>query len=280
MLIVTDSVMNKAILFKALQRKNRYRNPDHTLELVESSRFSKSELDAASQYIEKLQATGTRYTYPGDENYPMSFYRMIEPPLFFEYVGHPCWNRTDLISVVGSRDCHALTTQWINTQLIPFLKIEEIGLVSGGAIGVDLKSHVAALRSGRPTIVVLPCGLNEIYPKDVQYLVAEIVNGGGAVVSEFEQQQKIHKSFFYFRNRLIAAFGRVCLVVQAGIKSGTMLTVHHALQNGRPVVAVPAHPGLTEFQGNIKLINDGAASITDSVSLYDFWRSELGSGSR
>jgi DNA processing protein len=270
--------MNKAILFKALQRKNKYRNPEHILELTESSLFSKYEWDAAAMYIEKLQAAGVRYTYPGDENYPLSFYKMIEPPLFFEYIGHPCWNRMDLIAVVGSRDCHELTTQWINTQLIPFLKIEEIGLVSGGALGVDLKSHVAALRSGRPTIVVLPCGLREIYPKDVQYLVAEIINAGGAVISEFEQQQKIHKSFFYFRNRLIAALGRVCLVVQAGIKSGTMLTVHHALQNGRPVVVIPAHPGLIEFKGNIKLINEGAVSITDSVSLYDFWRGESWSG--
>ena len=270
--------MNKAILFKALQRRNKYRNPDHTLELTESSVFSKSEIQAASQYIDKLNAAGVHYTYPGDENYPMSFYKMIEPPLFLEYMGHACWSRMDLIAVVGSRDCHDLTTQWINTQLIPFLKLEEIGLVSGGAVGVDLKSHVAALRSGRPTIVVLPCGLSQIYPKDVQYLVAEIINAGGAVISEFEQQQKIHKSFFYFRNRLIASLGRICLVVQAGIKSGTMLTVHHALQNGRPVVAIPAHPGLNEFKGNVKLINDGAVSITDCVSLYDFWRGESWSG--
>lgn len=272
--------MNKAILFKALQRRNKYRNPDHRLEITDSTLFSKAELLAATHYVDKLKANGIRYTYPGDENYPMSFYKMIEPPLFFEFIGHPCWKKVDLIAVVGSRDCHDLTSQWINTQLIPFLKLDEIGLVSGGAIGVDLKAHVAALRSGRPTIVVLPCGLNEIYPKDVQYLVAEIVNAGGAVISEFEQHQKIHKSFFYFRNRLIASLGRVCLVVQAGIKSGTMLTVHHALQNGRQVITIPAHPGLIEFKGNIKLINDGAISITDCVSLYDFWRGESWSGYR
>ena len=270
--------MNKAILFKALQRRNRYRNPDHRLELTESNIFSKSELLEAALYIEKLQASGIKYSYPGDENYPVAFYKMIEPPLFFEFIGQPCWKQFDLISVVGSRDCHDLTTQWINTQLIPFLKLDEIGLVSGGAIGVDLKSHVAALRSGRPTIVVLPSGLSEIYPKDIGYLVAEIINSGGAIISEFEQHQKIHKSFFYFRNRLIASLGRICLVVQAGIKSGTMLTVHHALQNGRPVVTIPAHPGLNEFTGNIKLINEGATSVTDCVSLHDFWKGESWSG--
>ncbi len=266
--------MNKAILFKALQRSHKYRNPDPIFEMTDSTVFTKIELQSATEYIEKLQSLGVRYTYPGDENYPLSFYKMIEPPLFLEYIGHPCWNRMNSMAVVGSRDCHDLTVQWINTQLIPFLKIEEIALVSGGAIGVDLKCHVAALRSGRPTVVVLPCGLGQIYPKDVQYLVAEIINGGGAVVSEFEQQQKIHKSFFYFRNRLIATLGRVCFVMQAGVKSGTMLTVHHALQNGRPVAVIPAHPGLSEFAGNVKLINEGAFSITDSVSLYDFWKAE------
>jgi DNA processing protein len=278
MLIVQDLPMNKAIQFKALQKRNKYRNPENILEITESTVFSKAELLLAVQYIDQLKTKGIRYTYPGDENYPMLFYTMIEPPLFFEFIGHTCWKQMDFLAVVGSRDCHSLTTDWINSQLIPFLKLDEIGLVSGGAVGVDLKSHVAALRSKRPTIVILPCGLAEIYPKDIQYLVAEIVNAGGAVISEFDYNQKIHKSFFFFRNRLIASLGRICLVLQASLKSGTMLTVHHALQNGRPVITIPSHPGLNEFKGNIKLINEGATSVTDCLSLYDFWKGESWSG--
>lgn len=270
--------MNKAVLFKALQRKNKYRNPEHILELADLGQMSTPDIEAAAEYIKKLESSGTRYTYPGDESYPAAFYKMIEPPLFLEYQGRPCWNHVDMISVVGSRDCHELTSQWINHQLLPFLRMENIGLVSGGALGVDLKSHVAALRAQRPTVVVLPCGLAEIYPQETRYLLSDIIQGGGAVLSEFEQHQKIHRSFFYFRNRLIAALGRVCLVLQAGVKSGTMLTVHHALQNGRPVITVPSHPLLSDFKGNMKLINEGAVPITDCTSLYDFWRAESWSG--
>jgi DNA processing protein len=267
--------MNNAILYKALQTRNKYRNPDFTLNLGVRGQFDPDELSKAADYLTAIELKGIKYTYPGHQDYPFAFYKMIEPPLFLEYLGDACWNKMDFISVVGSRDCHGLTADWISTQLVHFLKLDtSIGLVSGGAQGVDLRSHAAALRSGRPTIAVLPCGLSEIYPKDLKYLVTEILNGGGAILSEFSCHQKIHKSFFYFRNRLIASLGKVCLVAQAGIKSGTMLTVHHALQNGRPVITIPAHPGLTDFSGNIKLINDGAFAVTDCLSLYDFWKAE------
>lgn len=270
--------MNKAILFKALQRRNKYRNPDHILDLVTAECFSDLEIQNASQYIEDIKACGIKHTYPGAPDYPDAFYKMVEPPLFLEYIGHPAWQTHKLISVVGSRDCHDLTADWLNTQLLHFLKIETVGLVSGGARGVDMKSHLVSLRAQKPTIAFLPCGLSQIYPHEFKHLVAEIVKNGGAVVSEFEMNQKIHKSFFYFRNRLIAAMGKVCLVAQAGLKSGTMLTVHHALQNGRPVMTIPSHPRLKEFAGNLKLINEGAAPITDSVSLYEFWKAESWSG--
>lgn len=271
--------MNKAILFKALQTRYKYRNPNYILNMPDSTVFSEKEISDAVNYLQRLERVGIRYTYPGEDNYPTAFYKMIEPPLFLEYMGSPCWKAMDFISVVGSRDCHDLTSHWLNTHLVHFLKLDYLGLVSGGAKGVDMKSHMACLRAGRPTVVVLPCGLNEMYPKEIKYIVTEILNSGGAIISEFEMDQKIHKSFFYFRNRLISAMGRMCLVAQAGIKSGTMLTVHHALQNGRPVAAIPSHPGLNEFAGNVKLINEGAFPITDCLSLYDFWRAEAWSGS-
>lgn len=270
--------MDKAILFKALQRKNKYRNTDNVFEIESPTIFTDTDLRQAENYLQKLKSTGIKYTFPGDVSYPLAFYKMTEPPLFLEYLGHPSWQSVDLISVVGSRECHDLTSQWLNTHLLHFLKIENVGLVSGGARGVDIKSHMASLRAGRATVAFLPCGLQQIYPVEFKYLVTEIITGGGAVVSEFESSQKIHKSFFYFRNRLIASMGKICLVAQAGLKSGTMLTVHHALQNGRPVATIPAHPLLSEFTGNLKLMSEGATPITDSLTLYDFWKAESWSG--
>lgn len=270
--------MNKAVLFKALQRRNRYRNPENILDLTKESFFSRDELYQSEKYLSHLVNQGIKYTYPGDEFYPDLFYKMIEPPLFLEFKGRPVWKNTKMLSVVGSRNCHDLTTQWLNTQLLRFLKIEDICLVSGGARGVDLKSHLVSLRAEKPTVAVLPCGLSEVYPFEFKSIVDDVIAGGGAVMSEFEMYQKIHKSFFYFRNRLIASLGKVCLVAQAGLKSGTLLTVHHALQNGRPVITIPSHPSLSEFAGNIKLINDGAVGVTDCVSLYDFWKAESWSG--
>lgn len=270
--------METAILFKALQRKNKYRNSESLMVAPAVTAFSAVELRQAESYLSHLKKQGIQYTYPGDINYPQAFYKMIEPPLFIEFMGAPVWNTNHFMAVVGSRDCHDLTARWMETQLLHFLKIENIGVVSGGARGVDIKAHAVSLRAQRPTVAVLPSGLSQIYPSEFKSLVAPILNCGGAVISEFETHQKIHKSFFYFRNRLIAAMGKICLVTQAGLKSGTLLTVHHALQNGRPVATIPSHPLLNEFSGNLKLISDGAVTIQDCVSLYDFWKAESWSG--
>lgn len=270
--------MNPAILFKALQRRNKYRNSENRLNPPEAAIFSKSELLQSESYLKQIEKQGIRYTYPGESHYPMDFYKMIEPPLFIEFLGHPVWSSVEFMSVVGSRDCHDLTARWMDTQLLHFLKLENVGIVSGGARGVDIRAHSVSLRAQKPTIAILPSGLSCIYPTEFRSLVAPITENGGAVMTEFETDQKIHKSFFYFRNRLIAALGKVCLVTQAGLKSGTLLTVHHALQNGRPVATIPSHPLLVEFSGNLKLIHDGAAVIQNCVTLYDFWKAESWSG--
>jgi DNA processing protein len=265
--------MNKAIYYKALQLKKKYRNTEDYVHL------EVNELRQAAKYLEKLKSLGIQYTYPGHFNYPRTFEKMIEAPLFLEYIGSPCWNTYQFISVVGSRDCHELSLDWINTQLIKFLMVENVGVVSGGARGIDMNSHLACLRSKRPTIAVIPSGLGHIYPRQLSSIQADVISHGGALVSEFSYDEQIKKSYFYFRNRIIANLGQVCLVVQAGLKSGTMLTVHHALQNGRPVITVPSHPGLIQFSGNLKLIDDGAVSVTDCLSLHEFWKSEVWSRS-
>lgn len=266
--------MTNAIAFKALQRRYKFRNPNHLVSLPDHLQISKAEEYEVIRYLKRLETKKIRYTYPQDACYPQSFYAMKEPPLFLEFIGEPVWLKSELISVVGSRNCHELTRNWILEEVSSFLKTENIGLASGGAIGVDQYSHLAAIKSGCPTVVVLPSGLEHIYPTSLNELKNEILKYGGCFLTEFELDQKIHKHFFYFRNRLISALGKMCLVAQSTEKSGTMLTVHHALENGRPVLTVPAHPKLVAFSGNIKLLKDGAYLVSDCAELLDFWRSE------
>lgn len=273
--------MKTAIYFKWLQRKNRFRNPECISKVSDSFNFSKIsnfEFIEIQKYLDDLHKNEISYTYPSHVNYPQAFYLMKEPPLFIEYIGCPVWNQSQMFSVVGSRKCHVLTQQWIQSELTDFILKSKMTVVSGGAVGVDQAVHVAALKAGQPTIVVVPSGLMQMYPKNLNDLKEEILFQKGAYISEFEMNQKVQKSYFYLRNRLIAALGNFCLVAQATTKSGTLLTVHHALEFGKPIVTIPAHPQMIDFSGNQKLAQDGAALVYNSDDLHVFWQAESWSG--
>lgn len=265
----------KAIQFKILQRKFKFRNPNHWLEIPPNFEFSEKDLFEAEKYLEALQAKSIRYTFPTDEFYPKPFLTMKEPPLFLEFRGQPHWLHLDFLSLVGSREMSILTRQWLNQNLPNFLQQSKTGVVSGGARGVDQLAHLLSLKAGCPTVFVLPSGLENMYPDNLASFEVEEFRSNVCFLSEFESAQKIHKSHFYFRNRLIAALGKATLVVQASLKSGSLLTVHHGLENGRPILVVPSHPAVPGFDGNLKLLRDGAQVAMNDDDLLDFWSAEF-----
>lgn len=232
------------------------------------------ELQKIKNELETLSKNGFSYTYWGHKNYPRSFYQMKNPPYFLSYYGEPVWNRLPCLSIVGSRDYHDLSRQWIQTELNEFLDRESVCTVSGGAIGIDQLVHLSSLKINKPTVVVIPSGLGMIYPRQLNDLKKQIADSGGAIISEFEFEAPVRKHFFFFRNRLIAGFSKMCLVIECKIKSGTFLTVHHALENGRVVAAIPSHPMLQCFSGNQLLLQDGAICITSAQDLSENFRAE------
>lgn len=264
--------MNTAIAFKILHRRLKFRNPDSLLKIPDDFQQTWSEVEQAKKYLDKLYELGISYTYPGDSNYPKNFYKMKEPPLFLEFKGHPFWKSHSCLSVVGTRKIHSLTEGWMKTHLSEYLQQQPVCIVSGGAYGVDQLAHFIAIKQSSPTIVVVPTGLVNLYPPN---LSNNFSSGLVCFVSEFEIDQKLHKSHFFFRNRLIAAFGEITFVVQADIKSGSFLTVHHALDIGRPIMTLPSHPGLIGFDGNLKLLQEGACMITSSLDLIEVWKAEV-----
>jgi len=273
--------MKQAYYFKALQRKLKFRNPNHiiSVELNDKIPINQHDLDEAQSYIDSLIKRDIKFTYPGHPDYPLSFYKMIEPPLFLEFKGEPCWQNYKTLSVVGARKVDQLTRQWMNSELSDFLEHKnDIAIVSGGAEGVDQIAHLLSLKLNRPTVVVLPCGLEKLFPFNLVKLSESFIRNGGCLLTEFEYDQSVRRNYFYFRNRLIAAFSQITLVVQAEKKSGTFLTVHHALQNGKTILTVPAHPMMSSFSGNQHLMKEGAFFVSDRQALLDFWEAESWSG--
>ena len=220
--------------------------------------------------IKEFQAQNIHIIYPGHADYPEGFYKLSNPPLFLTYKGQPIWKDEKCLSVVGSRDPTSRALSWMDTHLRSVFS--KVCSISGGARGIDQKTHNISLRLQRPTVAFLPSGLQAIYPESLSELSDEIIQTGGALVSEFMPHVVIQRHHFHIRNRLIAAISDVLLVVEAKIKSGSILTANLASAMGQPLAVLPTFPDEIQSQGNLKLLFEGAqpvASAQDILSLIE-----------
>lgn len=211
----------------------------------------------------------------GDTLYPSEFYLMEQAPLILTYIGSASWLGQRCISVVGSREPSEETLEWMEFEFLPYAKKCFPCVVSGGARGVDQLSHQIAIRLQLPTIAILPSGLLDIYPQNLNRMINNILEFGGCLMSEFDLSTAMKKYYFNHRNRLIAALGKMTIIAESKRKSGTMLTARHAVQYGRPLFVVPGHPQNRNFSGSLDLLSEGAALIRDAQDLEMFFNCEI-----
>jgi DNA processing protein len=223
----------------------------------------------------KLKLKGYSLVCLGEELYPPTLYLMEDPPLTLTYLGSPSWLSGQTISVVGSREPQSESLLWMEKEFAPFCESTRVCVVSGGARGIDQKSHSIALRKQTPTVVVLPSGLGQIYPSSLVSWEQSILDAGGCLLSEYPFDQKMHKHLFHHRNRLIAALGMSTLLVEAKRRSGTLITAKKSIEMGRSVWVVPGHPLDPHFGGSLDLLFDGAQLIRDAQDLTMLFCSEI-----
>ncbi|MDR3053021.1 MAG: DNA-processing protein DprA [Coriobacteriales bacterium] len=144
-----------------------------------------------------------------------------------------------------------------------------LAVVSGGAIGCDQAAHQGALDGEGITVVVLGCGADVVYPARAFALYQEIIDRGGAVVSEAPWGSPPVGWGFKRRNRIIAGLARATLIVEAGVPSGTFSTADATLAQGKDVLAVPGSIFSRESKGSNRLIAQGAVPIVDDESFED-----------
>lgn len=246
--------------------------PDWLVDLEKGDRLYERMRD----HVEALHCCGINFCVYGDEDYPKQFYAMIDPPLFIGYRGQQTWKNSKLISVVGSREPNELSLMWLENHFVPVLQQLNLTTVSGGARGIDQKAHGLSLRYRQPTIAVLPSGLLNMYPSTMSDWQDEIIEFGGCILSEYSEQQRMRKDLFRHRNRLIAALSPVTFIVEAKMKSGTLMTANIAAQQGRVVFVVPGHPMMPSFSGNNLLLSEGATMIRDANDLSSTLLAEFG----
>lgn len=134
-------------------------------------------------------------------------------------------------------------------------------IVSGLAYGIDAAAHEGALRSGTPTVAVLPCGIDRVYPRSHQKLAERILAAGGALVSEYPPGTELFKSSFLERNRIVSGLSSGVVIIEAPEKSGALVTARHAAEQGREVFVVPGKPSEPQYRGSYALLRDGARIV-------------------
>ena len=141
-------------------------------------------------------------------------------------------------------------------------------ITSGGAVGVDGMSHRGAMSVGAPTVAVLGCGINYDYPKGNSALREKICQNG-CLFSEYPPDFPPSKSTYPARNRILSAISCGTVVIEAGNKSGALITAGYAAEQGRDVFVIPGNPSLPQYEGSNKLLKDGAKPVLTAADVLE-----------
>jgi DNA processing protein len=215
--------------------------------------------------IEKLRRYDVRALSPDDPLYPPRLREIYDYPPLLYVRGSLVPGDEFAVGVVGTRRPSVYGKQ-VAEELTMELARNGITIVSGLAAGVDSVAHRAALQAGGRTIAVAGCGLDIVYPSSHVALAKQIM-AQGALVSEFPLGTKPRAEHFPQRNRIISGMSLGVVVVEAGDRSGALLTANRALEHNREVFAVPGSIYSPNSRGTNRLIQDGAKLVASCADI-------------
>jgi DNA processing protein len=203
----------------------------------------------------------------GDPDYPQALLQTADPPLLLYLLGRREMLAADCIAVVGSR---SPTPQGRDTaeQLARTLGQSGLTVVSGLALGIDGAAHAGALPTPGSTIAVVGTGVDLVYPPRHRQLATEIAQRG-LLISEYSLGMPPLQANFPRRNRIIAGLSRGCLVVEAALKSGSLITARLAAEAGREVFAVPGSIQSPQSRGCHELLRQGAKLVESAEDVLE-----------
>lgn len=215
--------------------------------------------------MDKLAEMGARLITRWDSDYPGNLLDIYDPPALLFVRG--CLKPGDelAIAVVGSRmssNYGVKVTNIITRDLVR----AGFTIVSGLARGIDTVCHSSALNEGGRTIGVLGCGLDIHYPAENRELMDRMAEQG-AVISEFRPGIRPYRTNFFRRNRIVSGLSKAVLVVEASRRSGSLITVNHAIDQGRDVFAVPGNVLHECSRGPHHLIKQGAGLVESAQDI-------------
>lgn len=213
--------------------------------------------------LEKLRRLDVTVLSVYDADYPPQLKEIFNSPALLYIKGQITRQDDQAIGVVGTRSPSVYGKE-LTARIVPDLVAAGLTIVSGMARGVDSIAHTAALHAGGRTIAVLGCGIDVIYPAENRRLYQRIQDAG-AVVTEYPLGTKPDAFNFPARNRIISGLSLGSVVVEAGGRSGALITADYALEQNREVFAFPGRATDRGSAGCNKLIRDGRAKLVTST---------------
>ncbi len=234
-------------------------------ENIESILSQESRIDV-DRTMEKLEINHIDVVTLTDSRYPHLLKNICDPPVCL-YVRGKLINDEPTVGVVGSRMASGYGAS-IAKKISAELSGYNICVISGMARGIDTAAHQGALWAGGRTIAVFGCGLDIVYPPENRKLMERIIEKG-AVISEYPPGVQPAPHHFPIRNRIVSGMSIGILVVEAGEKSGSLITAQLALEQGRDVYALPGNVISINSKGTNKLIQDGAKLVTSVQDIVE-----------
>ncbi|MBI4555148.1 MAG: DNA-protecting protein DprA [Planctomycetes bacterium] len=231
---------------------------------VKSLRSTEADVDGELRLAEEH---GVRLLARNDKDYPHNLKFIYDPPPVLYVKGELRPQDVLSMAIVGSRLC----TYYGQIQAERFAGVlghAGFTIVSGLARGIDTSAHSGALKAGARTIAVMGCGLARIYPRENVEL-AERISKEGAIVSELPMLTPPDRTNFPPRNRLISGLSLGVVVIEAGQRSGSLITAHWALEQGKEVFALPGQIDSPSSRGTHKLIKEGAKLVEDVSDILE-----------
>lgn len=226
--------------------------------------FEKAEEEL--RFIEKFRITPLFIT---DDDYPKRLLNCYDSPTLLYYKGTADLNASKIIAVIGTRT-HTDYSKKIIDKFIQELSVQNVLVASGMAFGVDAIAHKAAIKNNLPTVGVLGHGLDQIYPQDHSGLAKDMLKNGGGLLTEFRSKTKPDKHNFPTRNRIVAGMSDATIVIESGLKGGSMVTAELANGYNKDVFAFPGKITDSKSAGcNYLIKSNKAMLLTDAQELIE-----------
>ncbi len=214
----------------------------------------------AEEEIKFLEKYSIKTLFLTDPDYPKRLLNCYDSPTLLYCKGNTDLNASKIIAIIGTRN-HSDYGKQATEKLVKDLAEQNITIISGLAFGIDALAHKAALKNKLPTVGVLAHGLDQVYPPDHRGLAKEMIRDGGCLLTEFRSYTTPDRHNFPSRNRIVAGMSDATVVIETGVKGGSMITAELANGYNKDVFAVPGKWTDSKSEGCNTLIRSNKAML-------------------